>query len=47
MTSPTALVSNSTKIADSAIIWDFSQVREGADIGENVIVGLGVMWELA
>jgi len=34
----TAIVSNEAKVASSASIWHWVQVREGASIGENTIV---------
>jgi acetyltransferase-like isoleucine patch superfamily enzyme len=37
----TADVAASAVIADSAKVWHYAQVREGAHLGENVIVGRG------
>ena len=34
-----ASVSGAAKIAESAAVWDFSQVRENVSIGENSIIG--------
>lgn len=47
MTAPTAFVHHSAEVADSAVlgenskVWHFAQVREGASLGANCIVGRG------
>lgn len=41
MISPSADVDSRARIAGSASIWHLAQVREGAQIGENCVVGRG------
>jgi acetyltransferase-like isoleucine patch superfamily enzyme len=38
---PTAVVSNDAKIGEGTSIWNFTQVREGAEIGSSCIIGTG------
>lgn len=41
MIAPTADVDSRARVADSARIWHLAQVREGAEVGANCIVGRG------
>lgn len=41
MRQPTADIDPGARVADSAKVWDFAQIRSGAVVGENCIIGRG------
>lgn len=39
---PTAIVSETAKIGEGTVVWEFAQIRENAVIGKNCVIGNGV-----